>query len=216
MNARKTTLTNLCRLLLATIPWILPLVLIATILCPVSLEQWMESWRPIQRHSNPPLGLDDDCNHQLEPTNHRGILECIPPIQSYCNSLLEMDNTHDHQLDPTSHPSVLECVSPIQSHCNSPLGLEYTHDHPLAPPSHPSVLEGISPIQYHCNPHLGLDNARNHQSDSRYALDCPSQIHRTHNHIPQQSCNVVTGRGNTSYRHLGTVKLRPSSSQAHL
>src|SRR5271163_1978603 len=44
MNARKTTLTNLCRFLLATIPWILPLVLIATILCPVSLEQWMESW----------------------------------------------------------------------------------------------------------------------------------------------------------------------------
>src|SRR5271163_3951117 len=138
MNARKTTLTNLCRFLLATIPS--PLSPHCNDLVPSLFGTVDGILEPIQRHSNPPLGLDDDCNHQLEPTNHRGILECIPPIQSYCNSLLEMDNTHDHQLDPTSHPSVLECVSPIQSHCNSPLGLECTHDHPLAPTSHPSTI----------------------------------------------------------------------------
>src|SRR5271163_3881024 len=55
MNARKTTLTNLCRFLLAAVPWILPLVLIATILCPVSLEQWMESWSQFNDIATPLL-----------------------------------------------------------------------------------------------------------------------------------------------------------------
>jgi hypothetical protein len=45
MNTTKTTPTNPCRFPLAALPEALLLAIIATILCPVPLEQWLDAWR---------------------------------------------------------------------------------------------------------------------------------------------------------------------------